>query len=117
MRTLQRRCVCSMHKLTCSNRFYITLNNLVFFQTSEEPSVTSSSRLKASVKGSQCRLSRFLIYLFLFLLFLIPFLLLLCVAHPDYCALPGPCPGLQLRQRINFYIQEFHRKRIPHYPI
>ncbi|VUZ49685.1 unnamed protein product [Hymenolepis diminuta] len=86
-------------------------------KTSEEPSVTSSSRLKASVKGSQCRLSRFLIYLFLFLLFLIPFLLLLCVAHPDYCALPGPCPGLQLRQRINFYIQEFHRKRIPHYPI
>nr|CDS29950.1 hypothetical protein HmN_000260400 [Hymenolepis microstoma] len=86
-------------------------------KTLQEPLDTPSSRLKVSVKRSPCRWSRLPIFLFLLLLILIPLLLLLCVVNPDYCVLPGLCPGLDLRQRINFHIREFHRRRMPHYPI
>ncbi|VDO04837.1 unnamed protein product [Rodentolepis nana] len=83
----------------------------------QEPLVIPSSRLKVSVKRRPCRWSRFLILLLLLILLIIPFLLLLCVVNPDYCVLPGLCPGLDLRQRISFHIREFHRRRMPHNPI
>ncbi|KAL5965345.1 hypothetical protein TSMEX_006910 [Taenia solium] len=35
---------------------------------------------------------------------------------PDFCFLPGACPGLTLRQRINAYINDYHRQRMSPFP-
>ncbi|KAL5103799.1 hypothetical protein TcWFU_010249 [Taenia crassiceps] len=58
----------------------------------------------------------FLLLLLFFLFFFIPTIILFCIASPDFCFLPGPCPGLTLRQRINAYITDYHRQRMSPFP-
>ncbi|KAH9279221.1 hypothetical protein ECG_08145 [Echinococcus granulosus] len=76
-----------------------------------------SESLQIRVKRRRLRWPCLFLLLLLFLLFfLIPTIIFFCITVPDFCFLPGPCPGLTLRQQINTYIHEFHRQRMPPFP-
>ncbi|VDK37329.1 unnamed protein product [Taenia asiatica] len=76
-----------------------------------------ASQLQIRVKPKRWRWpGSFLILLLFLLFFLIPIIILFCIAAPDFCFLPGACPGLTLRQRINAYIVDYHRQRMSPFP-
>ncbi|VDM32211.1 unnamed protein product [Hydatigera taeniaeformis] len=87
------------------------------FQAPAEPIIMPSKSLQIRLKRRRWRWPGLIFLLLLFLLFfLIPTIIFFCVAAPDFCFLPGSCPGLTLRQRINAYINEYHRQRMSPFP-
>ncbi|KAM7539353.1 hypothetical protein Aperf_G00000058853 [Anoplocephala perfoliata] len=55
----------------------------------------------AVVPSTCCRRLIKILFPLLLLLFFIVLIITLCVIAPDFCILPGRCPGLDMRRRIN----------------
>uniref|UniRef100_A0A5K3F1E6 Tudor domain-containing protein n=2 Tax=Mesocestoides corti TaxID=53468 RepID=A0A5K3F1E6_MESCO len=69
--------------------------------------------LRQERKPERSRPRRLLPFLLLIAFLLLPLLVLFCVISPHLCPLPGPCPGLTLRQIINSYLNQYHRYKPP----